>query len=96
MKRDSYQLGVVHYASFPEIIGGRGTIESSLKEILKISEVQAVEITWIRDSEHRRVVRDLLQSWGGAVVYSGAPVLALSQKSLCSLDSELRNDSVDV
>jgi len=96
MRRDSFHLGVVHYASFPEIITGTGAIVSTLEEILKLDEIQAVEITWVKNSEQRKVVRNLLQSWGGVVVYSGAPVLAISQKNLCSLDSTLRNDSVDV
>jgi len=96
LKRDSFHLGVVHYASFPEVITGTGAVASTLEEILNLVEVQAVEITWVKDSEQRKVVRNLLQSWGRVVVYSGAPVLAISQKSLCSLDSTLRNDSVDV
>jgi len=95
LRRDSFHLGVVHYVSFPEIIDGNGPIVSTLEEILRIDEVRAVEITWIKDPEQRKKVKDLLNSWKGVVVYSGAPVLALSQKSLCSFDSNIRNDSVN-
>lgn len=95
LKRDSFHLGLVHYVSFPDIITGDGPIASTLEEILKSDEIQAVEITWVRDSEQRRTIRDLLQSWQGVVIYSGAPILALSQKSLCSLDNDLRNHSVE-
>jgi hydroxypyruvate isomerase len=59
-----------------------------------MEEIQAVEITWIKDKQQKKMVRDLLQSWGGIVVYSGAPALALSGKSLCSSDKNLRHDSV--
>ena len=96
MKRESFCLGVVHYVSFPDTIMGRGAIAPTLEEILRIDEVQAVEITWIRDKAQRRAVKELLDLWNGVVVYSGAPILALSHKSLCSLDKALRSESVDV
>jgi sugar phosphate isomerase/epimerase len=96
VNKESFHLGVVHYVSFPDLITGNGPIASTLEKILGIKEVGAVEITWIKDGEQRTEVRNLLQSWKGLVVFSGAPILAISQKSLCSLDEGLRKDSVEM
>lgn len=93
-QREAFHLGVVHYVSFPEIINGYGPIAETLDKILEMDEIQAVEITWIKDKQQRDMVKNLLQSWGGIVVYSGAPALALSGKSLCASDRNLRHDSV--
>jgi sugar phosphate isomerase/epimerase len=95
LKREKFNLGVVHYVSFPQIITGYGPIVSTLEEILKVDQVQVIEITWINDTEQRSAVREVLHSWDGVVIYSGAPVLAMSQMSLCSLNEELRMDSVN-
>ena len=93
-QREAFHLGVVHYVSFPEVINGYGPIAETLEKILDIDEIQAVEITWIKDNQQKDMVKNLLQSWGGIVVYSGAPALALAGKSLCALDKNLRRDSV--
>jgi sugar phosphate isomerase/epimerase len=96
VKRNGFHFGVVHYASFPDIITGSGPIAATLEKIIQLDDVQVVEITWVKDKEEREKVKNLLHSWKGIVVYSGAPILALTQKSLCSLDDHLRNDSVEM
>ena len=72
-QREAFHLGVVHYVSFPEILDGYGPVTETLAKILEMDEIQAVEITWIKDKHQRKMVKNLLQSWGGVVVYSGAP-----------------------
>lgn len=48
------KIGTIHFMSFPEVIGGEGPIEETLKTILEDDYFNAVEITWIKDSEVRK------------------------------------------
>ncbi len=95
MQPVGFYLGIVQYVSFPEVITGEGPILQTLKEILKINAVRAIEISWVKDKDQRKSVKKLLHSWGGKIVFAGSPVLALTHKNLSSLEEPLRMDSIE-
>jgi len=92
--RSAVDMGVVHYVSYPECVYGTGEIESSLRKILLDDYFSAVEITWIKDSDVRRRILDIMPQAGMRVVYAGGPPYGIGGINLAALDAEERADSL--
>ena len=79
-------LGVVHYASFPQTVRGEGPILETLERILLDDFFTAVEVTWIRDDVVKRRVAEILAYANMQVVFSGGPPYAFENINLSALD----------
>ena len=70
-----FQVGTVHFMSYPETMKGEGPIVETLRRILTDEFFDAVEITWIKDSAVRRQVRKMLEESGITACYGAQPRL---------------------
>ena len=73
------RIGVVHCMAFPKCITGDGPILETVTQIAADPFFNAIEITWINDSDVRANVRDVLKTAGLACAYAAQPAV-LTQK----------------
>ncbi|WP_271629205.1 sugar phosphate isomerase/epimerase family protein [Caldicellulosiruptor sp. DIB 104C] len=88
------KIGTIHFMSFPEVIGGEGPIEETLKTVLEDDYFNAVEITWIKDSEVRKRVKNMLKDAHVTVAYGAQPTLLRTGLNPNDYDSEKRKQVV--
>jgi len=91
------KVGIIHFMAYPETMKGEGPIFETVKRIASDDYFSAVEITWIKDSETRRKVREILGQSHMTVAYGAQPRLLTTglnindlnekgrEKALCSL-----------
>lgn len=81
--RNYVKMGTVHFMSYPECLKGEGPILETLTKIVEDDFFEMVEISWVKDSEVRRQVRDLLACSGMTVGYGAQPMMLANKVSLC-------------
>jgi len=69
------KVGIIHFMAFPEVSNGEGPVEETLKEILYDPYFNAVEVTWIKNADVRKKVKDLIKLAHVTVAYGGQPRL---------------------
>ncbi|ADQ45059.1 Xylose isomerase domain-containing protein TIM barrel [Caldicellulosiruptor kronotskyensis 2002] len=90
-----FKIGTIHFMSFPEVIGGEGPIEETLKIILEDDYFDAVEITWVKDPEVRKRVAKMLKDAHIAVAYGAQPTLLRTGQNPNDLDPEKRKQVIN-
>ncbi|MCP1225960.1 sugar phosphate isomerase/epimerase [Sebaldella sp. S0638] len=70
-----FNIGIVHFMAFPETIKGEGPILETVKKIAKDEYFNAIEVTWIKDSNTRRQVKEVLEQAHIKVCYGAQPRL---------------------
>lgn len=90
-----FHLGLVYPKLFSHANSGEGPIIETLSKLLNDPFFSAIEVTWIKNDELRREVRDLLKMSGMEILFNGAPAIRGMGINLCTLDAEQRQTSVE-
>jgi len=94
--QDAYlKMGIVHFMAFPELAGGRGPWEESVKLIALDPFFSAIEITHIADDEQRRRVRDICRLANLDISFGAQPAILSQGLDLNSLEESQRSHAVD-
>lgn len=89
------QVGMVHFAAFPEVMSGEGPVVETLETLCADDYFQAVEVTSVKDADARRRGAEVVKAAGNTAVFSVQPVLLREKHDLNSLDPDVRQASVD-
>lgn len=89
-----FNIGTIHFMSFPEVMKGDGPIIETLEKILTNDFFTAVEITRINDDKVREEVKSMLESSRVVTAYGAQPVLLSNKLNLNSLDENERIKAV--
>ena len=88
------KVGIIHFMDYPHVMRGEGPILETLRRIAEDDYFSAVEVTWIKDPEVRRKVRNLLEAGHMTVAYGGQPRLLTTGLDPNSLDDGRRAKAV--
>ena len=89
-----FNIGTIHFMSFPEVMKGEGPIIETLEKILANDFFSAVEITRIKDDKVREQAKKMLESSHMVSAYGAQPVLLSNKLNLNSLIEEERKKAV--
>ena len=93
--QDAYlRMGIVHFMAFPELAGGQGAWEDTVKHIAMDPFFSAIEITHIADENERRIVRDICELANLDIGFGAHPTILSQGLDLNSLDEKKRSDAV--
>ena len=70
-----FQVGTIHFMSYPETMKGEGPVEETLRKLLVDDYFDTVEISWIKNPAVRARVRAMLHEAGVKVCYGAQPRL---------------------
>ena len=84
------KIGLIHFMAYPATIKGEGPIEETIRKIAVDDYFDAVEITWIKDTETRKRVKKMLDSSHLTVAYGGQPRLLTTGQNINDLDDAKR------
>jgi sugar phosphate isomerase/epimerase len=86
--------GIVHFMAFPATIKGDGPILETCRQILADPYFEVLEISWIKDSAVRSLVKAMIASAGVEAKYGGQPRLLTQKLDLNSADETMRQRAV--
>ncbi len=93
--QDAYlRMGIVHFMAFPELAGGEGPWEETVKCIALDPFFSAIEITHIADEQQRRRIRDICQLAHLDIGFGAQPIILGQGLDLNSLDETQRGRAV--
>ena len=90
------RFGIVHCMAFPELAGGNGPWEETVKHIALDSFFNAIEITHIEDPQIREQVKNLIQLSRLSTGYGAQPAILGQGLNINSLDEDERNHACNV
>lgn len=85
-----FQVGTVHFMSYPQTMKGEGPLLESLRKTLADDFFDAVELTWIKDPAIRAQARKMLVESGVKVCYGAQPRLLTTGLNPNDLDEAKR------
>jgi sugar phosphate isomerase/epimerase len=88
------KIGLIHFMAYPSTIKGEGPIEETIRKIAIDDYFDAIEITWIKDSETRRRVKKILGSSHLTIAYGGQPRLLTTGQNINDTDESKRQIAV--
>jgi len=88
------KIGLIHFMAYPSTIKGEGPIEETIRKIAVDDYFDAIEITWIKDSETRKRAKKMLDSSHMTVAYGGQPRLLTTGQNINDLDESKRQVAV--
>jgi sugar phosphate isomerase/epimerase len=91
-----FRPGVVHFAAYPQVMGGDGPILETLSRIAEDDFFGAVEVTAINDASVRRSVRTMLESSHLDVIFGCQPAILSQKLNLSAIDRTAREHAVKV
>jgi len=89
------KIGLIHFMAYPSTIKGEGPIEETIRKIAVDDYFDAIEITWIKDPELRKKVKQMLGSSHLSVAYGGQPRLLTTGQNINDLDESKRKIAVE-
>lgn len=89
------KVGIIHFASYPEVMNGKGPILETLQKIAEDDFYTAVEVTWMKDPEVRKKAKDLLEASRLAVAYGAQPRLLINKLDINSFNEEERQRAIE-
>ena len=93
--KNYFKLGNIHFMAYPQCIKGEGPILETMTKLVEDPFFEMIEITWIKDPEVRKKVRDLLQFSKMTIGYGAQPPLLIEKLDLNSLNREERMKAVN-
>ncbi len=84
------RMGIVHFMAFPELAGGQGPWEETIRHIALDPFFSAIEITHIADPGNREQVKRLIDSAGLSVGFGAHPIILGQKLNLNALDEAER------
>jgi len=97
MNESIYQymkVGIIHFMAYPTTMKGEGPIVETIKKIAVDEYFNAIEISWIKDSQTRRQVKNLLDTSHMTVAYGGQPRLLTTGLNINDINEEGRLKAV--
>jgi len=88
------KMGIVHFMAFPELAGGQGPWEETVKHIALDPFFSAIEITHIQSEQQRRRVRDMCQLAHHDIGFGAHPIILGQGLDLNSLEANRRFQAV--
>lgn len=89
------KVGLVSFMAFPSIIKGEGNVVEAIKKIAVDDYFNAIEISWIKDSQVKKSVKKILESSHMTVAYGAQPRLLTTGLNINDLDEIKRRDAID-
>ena len=90
------KLGIVHFMAFPDALRGEGPIAETIKKIAEDDFFTAIELTWVKDEEEKKKVKDILEASGLTVAFAAQPAVLTIPLNPNSLDEGERQKAVAV
>ena len=90
MISDYMRVGIVHFMAFPNTMHGEGPILETVREIAKDPFFEAIELTWIKDTQTRLRVSQDLKTAKMSIAYGGQPRLLTTKMNINDLDESSR------
>lgn len=87
-------VGIIHFMAYPATMKGEGPILETIRKIAADDYFDAVEITWIKDSEVRRQVKKVLDTAHMKVAYGAQPRLLTTGLNINDTNEEKRLQAV--
>ena len=84
------KVGLIHFMAYPNTMRGEGPIEETVRKICVDDYFDAIEITWIKDPEVRKNVKQMLDTSHLTVAYGGQPRILTTGSNINDLDEEKR------
>jgi sugar phosphate isomerase/epimerase len=85
-----FKMGIVHFMAFPELAGGQGPWEETVRQICLDPFFTAIEITHIHDQTIRERVKKMIDLAGLSVGFGAHPIILGQKLNLNSLDEAER------
>ncbi|MDI6617171.1 MAG: TIM barrel protein [Clostridiales bacterium] len=84
------KVGLIHFMAYPSVMKGEGPIEETFRKIALDDYFDAVEISWIKDSNVRKNVKKMAEVSHIAVAYGGQPRLLTTGLNINDLSDDGR------
>lgn len=88
------KVGLVHFMAYPTTIKGEGPILETVRRIALDDYFNAIEVTWIKDSQIRKEVRKMIETSHLTVGYGAQPRLLTTGLNINDLKEEYRSKAV--
>ena len=88
------KVGIIHFMAFPGTMKGEGDVEETVKRIAADDYFNAIEITWIKDTDTRKRVKHMLDTSHMTVAYGAQPRLLTTGLNINDLDEAGRKNAV--
>lgn len=90
------RMGIVHFMAFPQVSGGLGPWEETVRSIALDPFFTAIEITHIDDPKTRERVKELIDLAGLSMGFGAHPVILGRKLNLNSLEEEERVRAIKI
>ncbi|WHH61496.1 sugar phosphate isomerase/epimerase [Petroclostridium sp. X23] len=89
------KVGLIHFMAYPDVVSGEGPVEETLKKIAVDDYFDVVEITWIKDSNVRKIAKKMIETAHLTTAYSAGPRLMIQGLNINDLHEDGRKRAVD-
>ncbi len=90
------RVGIIHFMIFPGTIGGEGPIVETVRRLAADEYFNALEVTWIKNPDSRKKVREILDVSHMTVAYGAQPRLLTTGLNINDTVEEERRKAVDM
>lgn len=90
------RMGIVHFMAFPQVAGGLGPWEETVRHIALDPFFTAIEITHIEDPQTRERVKEVIDLAGLSLGFGAHPIILGQKLNLNALDEEKRVRALSV
>lgn len=84
--RNYMKVGLIHFMAYPAVIKGEGPIEETFKKIAVDDYFEVAEITWMKDKEVRKSVKQMIDTSHMTVTYGAQPRLLTTGFNINNID----------
>ncbi|AIF49663.1 sugar phosphate isomerase/epimerase [Pelosinus sp. UFO1] len=84
--RKYMRVGLIHFMAYPAVIKGEGPIEETFKKVAVDDYFEVAEITWMKDKEVRKSVKQMIDTSHMTVTYGGQPRLLTTGFNINNID----------
>ena len=88
------KVGIIHFMAYPQTMTGEGPVLETIRKIALDNYFEVVEISWIKDAEVRKQVKNTLDTAGMTIAYGGQPRLLTTGLNINDLNEEGRLKAV--
>ena len=92
--RKYFRPGIIAAMAYPSIIRGDGDIEAVIRKIATDPYFHAIEIAWIKDTDTRARVKEMLEQSHLSVVYAAQPRLLTTGLNINHIDSAQNTEAL--
>ena len=90
------KVGIIHFMAFPSTAKGEGPIIETVRKIALDDYFDAIEITWIKDVQTRKQVKNILDIAHMTIAYGAQPRLLTTGLNINSVNEEERQKAVTI